>query len=272
MVIHRSSFARFPLFPRPLFPVPCPLSPIPYPLSLVPCPLSLILVLSGLGAGTASGQQSTTVQLPTYSFFSTNTTVTVPDRGSVYLGGVKRAASGMNEFGSPLSPFRNRSFGTERSASGAWVSVYVHDFEAMDEYLLSQPASSPRFDAASSSRRPQPAIAGWQPRGAGASAAANDVWKRRLDEASAGSGGPAAMSVADLRAERLHVEQTRRQEAVKWYERGQGAEASGKPNVARVYYQMAARRATGELKDRIAARLEAVSGSPPASKLAQSRP
>lgn len=220
------------------------------------------LVFLGLGIGAAFGQQATTVQLPTYSFFTTNTTVSVPDRGSVYLGGVNRAASGMNEFGSPLLPFRNRSFGTERSASSARVSVYIHDFEAMDEYLLSQPTSS---------RPLEPLIAGRQAGTGRFSAPAHDI-RRRPNVASRVPGSAAAMSVAELRADRLRVEKSRHEEALKWLERGRTAEASGKANVARVYYQMAARRATGDLKDQIAVRLEAVSGSSPPPKLAQSRP
>jgi hypothetical protein len=216
----------------------------------------------------AFAQQATTVQLPTYSYFTTNTTVSVPDRGSVYLGGVKRAASGRNEFGAPLVPFGNRSMGMERSASGAWVSVYVHDFEAMDEYLLSQPpprrsqpAVPARFGApigASPPRRPPPASAG-------------DIWRNRLDAATRGSAGPLAKSVAQLRAEHQREQQARQEEAAQWFERGRKAESAGKSNVARVYYQTAARRATGPLKAQIAARLDAVDGSAQPPKLAQGR-
>ena len=222
----------------------------------------LPLVLLGLGATSARGQ-ATTVQLPTYSFFSTGTTVSVPDRGSVFMGGVKRAASGRNEFGTPLLPFRNRAFGTERSSVGTRVSVYIHDFEAMDEYLLSRPTSSAGL------QRP---VAGLQRRAVGLQAGDGDVWQQRLDAAQARSAGPAAMSVADLREKHSGEQRARQEEAVKWFQRGRNAEASGKANVARIYYQMAARRATGELKDQIAARLESVSGSPAAPKLAQSRP
>ncbi|MFH1918325.1 MAG: hypothetical protein ABIP48_00345 [Planctomycetota bacterium] len=172
----------------------------------------LPLVLLGVGVDAAFCQQSTTVQLPTYSSFSTRGSVVVPDRGSAYLGGVKRAAFGRNEFGTPLLPFRNRSFGAERSVSGASVSVYIHDFEAMDEYLLSQPTPF---------RRAQQEIAAGWPRGAGPSPPTSDVWKRRLQKANAGSSGPAVKSVAELRAERLRVAETRHAEALKWFKRGQ---------------------------------------------------
>lgn len=217
----------------------------------------LPLVVLELGAGTALGQ-ATAVQLPTYSFFSTATTVSVPDRGSVYLGGVKRAATGRNEFGSPLLPFKNRGIGTERSASNMHVSVYIHDFDAMDEYLLSQPTRSNPY--------------GLQPRRESLAGPAPRGWQPRADVPPVPAGGPAAMSVAELRAKHLRQQQTQHEEALSFFERGQNAEAAGKANVARIYYQMAARRAGGELKDRIAARLEAVGGSTTPTRLAQGRP
>jgi hypothetical protein len=219
-------------------------------------------VVLGLGAVSAWGQESTTVQLPTFSSFSTNATVSAPDRGSAYLGGVKRAASGRNEFGTPLLPFGNRSFGTERSVSGARVSVFIHDFEAMDRYLLNRPTPS---------RGLRVPLAGPLAAYPKASPPAREIRQRRPDAAT-GSARLAGMSVAELRAERLREQRNRHEEALQWIERGRGAEAAGKANVARVYYQMAARGATGELQLQVAARLKALDGSPAAAKLAQSRP
>jgi general secretion pathway protein D len=57
--------------------------------------------------------QGTTVQLPSFSFFSVSTTVSVPDGGTVLLGGVKRLSEGRNEFGVPILskiPYVNRLF------------------------------------------------------------------------------------------------------------------------------------------------------------------
>lgn len=194
----------------------------------------------GLLAGTASAQNA--VQLPTFSFFGTSTTVSVPDRGSVYMGGVNRASTGLNEFGTPLLPFRpfkNRAFGMERSASSTWMSVYVHDFEAMDEYLLSQPTG--RF-----------------PHGV-APGVTNIVGSR--PEADAGPPSP-AVSVAQLREKHAAEQEVRAQEAVAFFERGKKAEAEGKANVARIYYQMANRRASDDLKQQIAARLSLIDNAP----------
>ena len=54
-----------------------------------------------------------TVQLPSFQFVSVVTTVSVPDGGTVLLGGIKRLSEGRNEFGVPLLskvPYINRLF------------------------------------------------------------------------------------------------------------------------------------------------------------------
>ena len=58
-------------------------------------------------------QTGTTVQLPTFSYVTVTTTVSVPDGGTVLLGGIKRLSEGRNEFGVPLLdklPYINRLF------------------------------------------------------------------------------------------------------------------------------------------------------------------
>ena len=87
-------------------------------------------------ASSAFGQRFTTVQLPTYQVFSINTTVSVPDRGAVYLGGVNRSASGSTRRGGLLNS--SRGFGSGSAASGVSVSAYIHDFEAMDKAVLAE--------------------------------------------------------------------------------------------------------------------------------------
>jgi len=55
----------------------------------------------------------TTVQLPTFAFTTVNTTVSVPDGGTILLGGIKRLAEGRNERGVPILskvPYINRLF------------------------------------------------------------------------------------------------------------------------------------------------------------------
>jgi general secretion pathway protein D len=62
---------------------------------------------------TSNSVQGTTVQLPTFSFISVTTTVSVPDGGTVLLGGIKRLNEGRNEYGVPILnkiPYINRLF------------------------------------------------------------------------------------------------------------------------------------------------------------------
>jgi len=226
----------------------------------------LVIVL-GTGVD-AWAQPATSVQLPTFSFFSTSTTVSVPDRGSAYLGGVKRASSGRTESGMPLAPFRpfrNNSIGGDRSASHQHVSVWIHDFEEMEEVLLGQPAGG-------TAARPQAsrsALASMgqslQPRDPNAGA----IWQSPL---AAPDAEATARSVEEERARRSQKQQTRLAEADDFFQRAQAAEAAGKPTVAKIYYQMAARRATGELKEQVLARLEAIGVAQTAGRIAQNEP
>ncbi len=60
-----------------------------------------------------TSREGTTVQLPTFSFVTVTTTVSVPDGGTVLLGGIKRLSEGRNEFGVPMLskiPYINRLF------------------------------------------------------------------------------------------------------------------------------------------------------------------
>ncbi len=57
--------------------------------------------------------RGTTIQLPEFIFTTVTTTVSVPDGGTVLLGGIKRLREGRNEFGVPILskiPYINRLF------------------------------------------------------------------------------------------------------------------------------------------------------------------
>ncbi|HVU88390.1 MAG TPA: hypothetical protein VHD36_13805 [Pirellulales bacterium] len=74
---------------------------------------------TGRSTSSVTTTEGTTVQLPTFSFVSVSTTVSVPDGGTVLLGGVKRLSEGRNEFGVPILnkiPYVNRLF--QNSAIG----------------------------------------------------------------------------------------------------------------------------------------------------------
>lgn len=219
------------------------------------------MVLAVVWGAEVALAQSTTVQLPTYRTFGVRTAVTVPDRGSVYLGGINRAYSGRNEFGTPLLPFGNRSFGTQRSASGVSVSVYIHDFEELERELLSRAGGSdPKLTTLRAPDGTTRAVVRSDPDAAGS----GDP-RRAPDRASPLS------SIDEIRRQRLADLEARQAEAEDFFERGQTAEAAGKTNVARMYYQMAAKRASGLLKEEVLAKLDSFRRELP-PKLVRSEP
>jgi hypothetical protein len=178
---------------------------------------STILSLLGVLAATATGQ---TVQLPTFQQFSASTTIVVPDRGSAWLGGMHRSASGSNQFGSLPG---NRSTGSADSASGLRVFVQIHDFETMDRALLNE-ARAGRVSG-------RPVVKG--ARGPSESPAREEN----------------LLSTAEIRRRKASTKPTA-SEAPHLMERAAQAEASGNLGAARVYLQMAARQSTGLLHER----------------------
>lgn len=178
--------------------------------------LAAVLSLVGLLNASAFGQA---VQLPTFHQFSASTTVVVPDRGSVLLGGVNGAASGSNQFGGFPG---NRSFGGSASASSARMFVQIHDFDAMDRALLEE-ARARRLAHGSSGDAGS--IANWHRHSAHHVPSVAEINERKT------TAQPAASDAESL----LH--------------RAAEAEAKGNLGAARVYLQMAARESTGPLRE-----------------------
>ncbi|MCG8449736.1 MAG: general secretion pathway protein GspD [Pirellulales bacterium] len=77
-------------------------------------------------------RSGTTVQLPTFEVISVSTTVSVPDGGTVLLGGIKRLSEGRNEAGIPLLskvPYIDRLFrnvGIGRNTDSLMMMVTPH--------------------------------------------------------------------------------------------------------------------------------------------------
>ncbi|MDZ7617617.1 MAG: hypothetical protein U1E05_11465 [Patescibacteria group bacterium] len=228
--------------------------------------------------GAAGAQQpGSAVQLPTFSQFSVGTTVSVPDRGSAYMGGINRSASGRTSYGAPMlpfRPFRNTAIGGSQGGSSMHVSAWVHDFEAMDDYLLNQPPRTVQFgttprQAVAGSRQPPSLDPAWNVAGGGSVAGATHgaaSWQPAA-EASPSSG---LLTVDEERQRRQNLADTRATEAHDFFERGQTAEAAGKTNVAKIYYQMAARRATGDLHVAVLAKLQAIAQEQTGQSVARS--
>jgi hypothetical protein len=180
------------------------------------------LCVVGLAAGSVRAQAPTTVQLPSFHFFTVNTSVMVPDRGTMVLGGIGGSGQGSYSSGPGFFP-GNRATGSTSGASQMSIHVQIHDLHEMDELLLAQS----RARAGLTAVQPPPTTAG-------------------------------AQSVADAKREHAQEQAQIPSDAAQYFARGQAAEAQGQTGAAKVWYQMASRRATGELKTAIDARYAAL--------------
>jgi hypothetical protein len=102
---------------------------------------TLVIIVSLGTIGFAATAHAQVVQLPTYHVTSVGTTVTVPDGGAAYLGGIYRLSEGSTTRGVPLVPFKNRAIGRSVGASTMSVTATVIDLAEMDEALLPEAAA-----------------------------------------------------------------------------------------------------------------------------------
>lgn len=84
--------------------------------------------------------QNVTVQLPTFEQFGVSTTVVVPDRGSLFLGGVNGSSRGGSRFGPGLPGLGNRATGRAIDAGGMSISATIIDHSEIDRALLAEAA------------------------------------------------------------------------------------------------------------------------------------
>lgn len=95
------------------------------------------------------GQIPQVVQLPTFSFFSVSTTVSVPDSGAAYLGGVRtsrrqsstRGVPGLAQLPYAGRLFKNRGIAASTTSSGAHVTATIIDHGELDRLVLSEAAA-----------------------------------------------------------------------------------------------------------------------------------
>jgi hypothetical protein len=216
--------------------------------------LALIMTITFCACQSALAQAPTTVQLPTFQVFSVNTTVSVPDGGGALLGGINRAADRSVTRGA--GPLANRGISSTRSASNISVNATIIDHQELDEAVLAQAAarrSSRGLDASQIATNQKA-----------------DFITRNLAQAdrpareATTNPGP---GVEEIRRRNDLAAADRNAEAAEQFAKGEAAEAKGKCNVAKIYYQMAARNGAGSLRDRANERL-AVLQSPGKPSLA----
>lgn len=200
-------------------------------------------------ASVAFAQPPTTVQLPTFSFFTVNTTVSVPDRGGTYLGGLLRGSDSSTTRGlAPFPGLANRGIGSERSAAGMNVRAWIHDFRKMDEALLAE--------AAAKRGETDPAAL------KGAALADS------LEAAPAGNpaAGEPLLSVADIRRQNEQQDAAQREEAMAYFLKAEEYRTAGKLGLAKLNYQRAAARDAGKVKEAAMKRILQIESPPVEAK------
>ena len=83
------------------------------------------------------------MQLPTFSFVTVTTTVSVPDGGTVLMGGIKRLSEDREEYGVPILDkipylnrlFKNTSIGRQTSSLMMMVTPRIIVQEEEEEKL-----------------------------------------------------------------------------------------------------------------------------------------
>lgn len=213
----------------------------------------IVAAFGFLAVGTVrpSSAQQATVQQPVIQTFTASTTISVPDRGGAYIGGVKSFSEGRRSSG-VFGP--GGGIGRESAAAGMSAHVYIHDFEEMDRRLLGRAASG-----SSAARLAPPADDAWQSlmaRYRHAPADARTARSRRNLTQEAGgistvatTGRNAPVGPPPGSSARLHTRsapspsanQTRGAKAALSYSLGLKAEREGKTGVARLHFRMAAK-------------------------------
>lgn len=194
---------------------------------------AVVLVLTATATTAARGQ---VVQLPTFNYFTIQTSVLAPDRGRGYLGGVRRGSYGRISRGVPgfskipgVSPlFGGRAIGGGGSTSVTSVRATVIDHDALDKAVLAAARSGGERRGTSSTGKTSP------------------------------SGASGLESLAEIRQQNAAKMDARAKEAERLFAQGAAAEAGGKYGVARIFYQRAAKLAKGDLSQQVAARLAAI--------------
>jgi len=209
--------------------------------------LAALLAVAPVPALAQSGVSgaNVTIQLPNFSVFGVNTSVLVPDSGPSPLAAQRQARYSRSMYRG-FSP--QRAIGAQRGAAAAAVTAKIHEPQAADEAIL----------RAARARRTN-----WV-RGSTSS----------LDRRQAPPLGRGLQSVADIERQRAAQSAADNRQALSLADKARQAVTDGKSGVAVIYYGMAAKKATGQLKadiEREAQELQAQRPAHGAEPVARSR-
>lgn len=201
--------------------------------------LAFALLLAFSFSLSAHGQ--TVVQLPSMHTFSVQTSVLVPDSGGATLGAIRRAAHARNARGAPGWGPLGRNVAGAGAAMSTGVSVHatIIDHAELDALVLEE-ARATREAMGKELIEDRPRVK--PPRETGPIESVASI-KRRL-----------AAEDAEMEAQ-----------AERDFEKAMRCEQEGQLSLARSYYRIAAKKSTGDVKQRAMERVAALP-SPPKSK------
>lgn len=213
-------------------------------------------------------------------------------------GAVSRGVPLLGKLPGAGRPFKNRAIGRDVDVSQMSVTARIIDLEeeelrqtGVSAQTLMQTREATNLAGASTALAPPPsrrdissrALAGVTAARAGINSAVADradfiarhIGRRPMDAADdnaiprdmvdphdgARNVAPILASVAEVQQQNEAARQQRLSEAHEFYAKGRQAESVGKVGVAKIWYQMAARRAEGELLHDVSRRLTALEGS-----------
>lgn len=105
----------------------------------------LVLLLGAIAVPSAAEAQIT-LQLPTQRIFSVQTVVSVPDGGSIQMGGIRRFSAGRIERGVPglgnlpvaNRLFRNQAIGSNVTGGGTSMHVQILSMQELEEDVMAE--------------------------------------------------------------------------------------------------------------------------------------
>ena len=170
------------------------------------------------------------IQLPVFSGMNLRMKITVPDRGEASPASVNNTVTasqslpipGMNNVPGVNRLTENQAFGLETAKSPSTVSAWIRDYAAMESALNAEEVAKANGGAAESAP-PVPGVA------------ARD---RSTSSATYGD-----ESLTSIRARQSQEDAKLEKEVSDLIAQGDAAKAAGKPGVAKIYYDMAARKA-----------------------------
>jgi len=237
--------------------------------------VSLGVLLSGSAVW---GQQNTTVQLPTFNFSTVATTVSVPDGGTALLGGIGRARESSTTRGMPMLSkvpgvnrlFTNRGIGRDVGLMNMTVTprIIIQEEEELrqtgfsyDDFPQLSGSASGGISAAFGGAAVEPVVSvdpAQREIDRKAAFLTRNVARMDRDPVPPPGVDERLPSLAEIRRQNEQAVAQRAAEAEEYLAKGRRAEAEGKSGVAKIYYQMALRRADKTLVQEVMDRLSAL--------------